>query len=90
MILGPGEYTRWSLFANYQCQIFDMEKVQLDSPFAEYLRRHEAEVVNENFYIADVADEEVVLRYEMRAWSKFYRQAHANCSGNGVRRRALR
>ncbi len=63
-ILAPGEYARFGLFTEYQVQIFDMEKVQFENSLAEYLRRQEPEIVNENFHIADVADEAVVLRYE--------------------------
>ncbi|WP_428717790.1 slipin family protein [Undibacterium curvum] len=63
-ILGPGEHVRRSLFATYTCQLVDMGKVEFDGPFAEYLRQHEAAVTEENFYVADVGDEEVVLRYE--------------------------
>jgi regulator of protease activity HflC (stomatin/prohibitin superfamily) len=63
-ILAPGEYARFSLFTPYQVQIFDMEKIQFENSLAEYLRRQEPEIVKENFHIADVADEAVVLRYE--------------------------
>lgn len=63
-ILAPGDYSRSSLFGNYQFQMFDMDKVLFDNPFAEYLRRHEPAVVAENFEMIDVGDEEVVLRYE--------------------------
>ena len=63
-ILAPGEYSRFGLFTSYQVQMFDMEKVQFENSLAEYLRRQELEIVNENFHVADVADEAVVLRYE--------------------------
>lgn len=63
-ILAPGEYRYIDFFGAYSAQIFDMDNVRFEHPCAESLRRHEADVVNENFYVVDVADEAVALRYE--------------------------
>ncbi|MBC3882480.1 slipin family protein [Undibacterium sp. LX40W] len=63
-ILAPGEYRFLDLFGKYSAQIFDMDNVRFQHACAESLRRHEVDVVNENFYVVDVADEAVVLRYE--------------------------
>lgn len=63
-ILAPGEYRFLDLFGKYTAQIFDMDNVRFQHACAESLRRHEVDVVNENFYVVDVADQAVVLRYE--------------------------
>jgi regulator of protease activity HflC (stomatin/prohibitin superfamily) len=41
-----------------------MDNVRFEHAIAESLRRHEPEIVAENFHFVDVADEAVVLRYE--------------------------
>ncbi len=66
-ILAPGEYRYFDFFGKYSAQIFDMDNVRFQHACAESLRRHEIDVVNENFHIVDVGDEEVVLRYENKS-----------------------
>lgn len=63
-ILAPGEYRFFDVFRNYSAQIFDMDNVRFQHACTESLRRHEADVVAENFHLIDVADQAIVLRYE--------------------------
>jgi regulator of protease activity HflC (stomatin/prohibitin superfamily) len=63
-ILAPGTYRVFSPFVDYTVQKFDMENVRFENSMAEYLRRQETAITEENFHIVDVADEAVVLRYE--------------------------
>lgn len=63
-VLAPGKYRFMNPFVKYDLTLFDMNNVCFDNALAEYFRRHEPEVLNENFHVVDVADDEVVLRYE--------------------------
>lgn len=63
-VLAPGKYRFMNPFVKYDLTMFDMNNVCFDNALAEYFRRHEPEVLNENFHVVDVADDEVVLRYE--------------------------
>ena len=63
-IVGPGEHSYFQFFTEFTAQVFDMDNVRFEHAIAESLRRHEPEVVAENFHVLEVADEAVVLRYE--------------------------
>ena len=63
-IVGPGEHSYFQFFTEFTAQVFDMDNVRFENAIAESLRRHEPEVVAENFHVVEVADEAVVLRYE--------------------------
>ncbi len=65
-VLGPGKYRFMNPFVKYDVSLFDMNNACFDNALAEYFRRHEAEVMTENFHVMDVADDAVVLRYENR------------------------
>ena len=47
--------------------MFDMDNVRFQHVCAESLRRHEADVVAENFHVIDVEDQAIVLRYENKS-----------------------
>jgi regulator of protease activity HflC (stomatin/prohibitin superfamily) len=63
-ILAPGKYHFMNPFVKYEASVFDMNNACFDHALAEYFRRHETDVMNENFHVVDVADDAVVLRYE--------------------------
>ncbi|TXI95153.1 MAG: slipin family protein [Burkholderiaceae bacterium] len=66
-ILAPGEYRYFDPFKKYSAQMFDMDNVRFQHACAESLRRHEADVVVENFHVIDVEDQAIVLRYENKS-----------------------
>ncbi len=63
-VLGPGKYRFMNPFVKRDVAVFDMNEARFDHALAEYFRRHETDVLNENFHVIDVADDAVVLRYE--------------------------
>jgi len=60
-VLKPGAYHIWNPFGQRACDVFDLANLELSGKHADMLLKHYPEIVEQYFFVADVADNQVAL-----------------------------